>query len=267
MNCAIEASGVQFGYNKKIILTDVCIHVPAGSIFGFLGLNGAGKSTFIKVLLGLLTTQRGDIKIFGIDIRKEKLKALAKIGAFVEGPALYPDITVYDYLRVKQVLLGLKSLEIDKVLDDLDLKEFKDVRSKNLSFGMKQRLGIAFSLLGDPDLLILDEPANGLDPDGIRDMRNLILRLNRDLNKTIFMSSHILDEVEKTCTDIAIISKGRIIISDQLDKIISRNRNVLQLKVDNHLAAAEVLQKSGYECIGSSKDFLQVYFQASMIYP
>lgn len=138
-------------------MNDVCIKVPTGSIFGFLGLNGAGKSTLIKVLVGLLMAERGDVKIFGIDIRKERLKALAKIGAFVEGPALYPDITVYDYLRVKQVLLGLKSSEIDKVLNDLDLREFKDVRSKNLSLGLKQRLGIAFSLLGDPDLLILDE--------------------------------------------------------------------------------------------------------------
>ena len=209
MNYAIETSDLNysFGYGRKVV-NEVGLLVPEGSIFGFLGPNGAGKTTTIRLLTGMLENDRDNIFIHGKSLKANMPGIFEGIGTLIETPSLYLHLNARDNLRVITRLRKLNENRVDDILKSVGLYNDRKRKVKEYSLGMKQRLGVAMSLLPDPSLLILDEPANGLDPAGIIEIREMLKQLNRELGKTIFVSSHLLHEVEKTCTHVGIIHKG-----------------------------------------------------------
>lgn len=206
---AIETSGLNyiFSYGRKVV-NDVSLKVPEGSIFGFLGPNGAGKTTTIRLLTGMLENDPDNIFIRGKSLRKNIPRIFESIGTLIEIPSLYLHLNGRDNLKVITRLRNMNEDRVDEILKIVGLYNDRKRKVKEYSLGMKQRLGVAMALLPDPSLFILDEPANGLDPAGIIDVREMLIRLNREQGKTIFISSHLLSEVEKTCTHLGIIHKG-----------------------------------------------------------
>ena len=206
---AIETSELNymFRYGRKVV-NNVSLKVPEGSIFGFLGPNGAGKTTTIRLLTGMLENDKDNIFIHGNSLKKNLPGIFEGIGALIETPSLYLHLNGRDNLRVITRLRKMDEKKVDEVLQIVGLLNDRKRKVKEYSLGMKQRLGVAMALLPDPSLLILDEPANGFDPAGIIEIREMLKRLNKDHGKTIFVSSHLLNEVEKTCTHVGIIHKG-----------------------------------------------------------
>ena len=196
-----------FRYGRKVV-NNVSLRVPEGSIFGFLGPNGAGKTTTIRLLTGMLENDRDNIFIHGKSLKKNIPGIFKGIGSLIETPSLYLHLNARDNLRVITRLRKMDESRVDEILQIVGLFNDRKRKVKEYSLGMKQRLGVAMALLPDPSLLILDEPANGLDPAGIIEIREMLKRLNKDHGKTIFVSSHLLNEVEKTCTHVGIIHKG-----------------------------------------------------------
>ena len=209
-NYIIETRNLGFSYGRQPILKDISLKVPENTIFGFLGQNGAGKSTTIRILLGLITGFEGAIFLFGKELAKNRTEILGQVGALIDFPTFYEHLSARKNLMVLASLMGLKSDRVDQTLEMVGLDYADKKKLKAYSVGMKQRLGLAIALLNDPQLLILDEPANGLDPKGIIELRNLLLVLQKEHGKTIFISSHILDELEKVATNIAIIHNGEL---------------------------------------------------------
>lgn len=223
-------------------IKDVTIDVKSNQIYGLVGKNGAGKTTLMKCLLGLLPGSSGEIKMFEDDNLADGRR---RTGALIEEPGFFKNLTGYQNLMYFSKAFGINdSAEVLKLLQLLKLSEAKDKKYKNYSLGMKQRLGIALALIGDPDLLVLDEPINGIDPEGIVEMRNLFKSLVYDQGKTIIISSHILSEVENLCDNIAIIEKGQVI--DVIENHSAKNqmtKYVTSLSTDNNEKAKEVLSK------------------------
>ena len=209
MTYAIETKNLNFSFggNRKVV-NDLSLQVPEGSIYGFLGPNGAGKTTTIRLLTGMLLSDKDNIYIHGQSLQRGMPGIFQSLGALIETPSIYGHLTGKENLKVITTLRGLSSNHIDTYIDIVGLKHAAHRKAKEYSLGMKQRLGIAMALLPDPSLLILDEPANGLDPNGIIEIRELLIRLNREMGKTVFVSSHLLAEIEKTCTHIGIINHG-----------------------------------------------------------
>lgn len=209
-----------FGSLKAV--DGLSLSVPEGAIFGFLGPNGAGKSTTIRLLLSLLKPDTGDIELLGRSVVVDRNAALQNVGAFVEEPDFYINLSAWQNLRLLARLTGMVDNDrIREVLDIVDLTDRADDKVKAYSRGMRQRLGIAQALLDRPQLLILDEPTSSLDPSGIRDIRQLIIRLAAEEKMTVFLSSHILHEVEQMCTDVAVIHQGRLIKSGRVNDLLS----------------------------------------------
>ncbi|HEY1114223.1 MAG TPA: ABC transporter ATP-binding protein [Chitinophagaceae bacterium] len=209
MTYAIETKELSFAfaYGRKVV-NELSLRVPEGSIYGFLGPNGAGKTTTIRLLTGMLRSDRDNIFLQGQSLQRGMPGIFQSLGALIETPSLYGHLTGKENLKVITTLRGLHSRHIDKYLSIVGLTDAAHKKAKDYSLGMKQRLGIAMALLPDPTLLILDEPANGLDPNGIIEIRELLRSLNREHGKTVFVSSHLLAEIEKTCTHIGIINRG-----------------------------------------------------------
>ena len=208
---AIETSGLNYMFSRgRKVVNEVSLKVPEGSIFGFLGPNGAGKTTTIRLLTGMLENDKDNISIQGKSLKKNIPAIFTGIGTLIETPSLYLHLNGRDNLRVITRLRNMDENRVDEVLKVVGLFNDRKRKAKEYSLGMKQRLGVAMALLPDPSLLILDEPANGLDPAGIIEMREMLKRLNREHGKTIFVSSHLLNEVERTCTHVGIIHKGLI---------------------------------------------------------
>src|SRR5260370_767122 len=197
-------------YRKTTALAGLSLAVPPGTIFGFLGPNGAGKSTAIRILLGLQRPSRGTVSLFGSQLPKGRVDILRRIGSMVEYPSPYLHLTGRENLEVHTRLLGVMPRVIDEALDAVNLLPMRDRLVRHYSTGMKQRLGIAIALLGNPDLLVLDEPTNGLDPAGIHEVRGLVRDLPRRRAVTVFLSSHLLAEVEQVATHLTIISRGQL---------------------------------------------------------
>lgn len=206
---AIETSGLNymFRYSRKVV-NEVSLQVPDQSIFGFLGPNGAGKTTTIRLITGMLENEPDNIFIRGKSLKKNIPGIFESIGTLIETPSLYLHLSGRDNLRVITRLRNMNENRVEQVLEIVGLHNDAKRKVKEYSLGMKQRLGMGMALLPDPSLLILDEPANGLDPAGIIEVREMLIRLNREYGKTIFISSHLLGEVEKTCTHLGIIHKG-----------------------------------------------------------
>ncbi len=208
---AFRALALSKSYGKRLAVDHLDLQVDRGELFGFLGPNGAGKTTTIRMALGLIAPTNGSVEILGLEVRHNRSKVLPRVGALVESPALYGYLSGRNNLRAFGDLLGgVPKKRIDEVLEIVGLTGRDKDRVKTYSMGMKQRLGLAVALLNNPDLLILDEPANGLDPAGIVEMRDLLRGLAAD-GKTVFISSHVLSEVQQICTRVAIINHGRLV--------------------------------------------------------
>jgi lantibiotic transport system ATP-binding protein len=263
MESIITTHDLQFYFGKMQVLENLNLDVPRGSIYGFLGPNGAGKTTTIRLLLGLLNSEKGKIRVFGKDIRKNRIEILEKTGSLIENPSIYKQLSGRDNLRVSAKARGVDPKRIDEVLEITDLTKNADRRSGQYSLGMCQRLGIAQALLSNPELLILDEPSNGLDPNGIIDIRNLIRSLSADHGKTIFVSSHNLAEVEKTVTHLGIIEKGKMKFQGTLKELNRLNTPFLQIHTDRNQEAASLLYSLGYELVADGHDGIKVKVESA----
>ena len=239
----IQTMGLSKRYKDRWAVDHLDLRVEQGDIYGFIGRNGAGKSTTLKLLCGLARPTQGEALIFGKPVRDSV--ARRRVGALIEQPGLYPDLSGRENLRLYAALLGLDSPErqVEEILKTVGLspKEKKPVR--HYSMGMKQRLGVALALLGGPDLLLLDEPINGLDPEGIREMRELLLRLNRERGLTILVSSHILGELSKVATRYGIIQEGRLVEQITAAELEQKCADYLRLKADQPRKAAALLER------------------------
>ena len=235
-----------FGDIKAV--DDLSFTVFPGQVYGFLGQNGAGKSTTIRMLLTLIQQGSGSIEIFGMDLKKHRSEILRQTGAMIERPDLYKYLTAKDNLRIFATLSGIKitAKEIKEQLERVGLADRADSKVKTFSQGMKQRLGIAVALVHDPKLVILDEPTNGLDPQGIADMRKLIIHLRRDLGKTVFVSSHLLNEIELIADSVLIINKGKKVAEGNKDELLNPAKTMVELITDNAGNAYALLKQSSW---------------------
>lgn len=240
---SITTKDLSYKIGSKTILKNINLHIPEGSIYGYLGRNGAGKSTTIKLLLGLLEASNDNIFFRNKSVKQHRTEILANTGNLIESPCFYTKLTVSENLKYLDIVYGKGPKRIDEVLELVDLHTEKNKKASALSMGMKQRLGIAMGIFHDPKLLILDEPLNGLDPQGIFEMRKLFQYLNEQ-GKTIFLSSHILSELEKTATHIGIIEGGEMIFQGTKNELLSQVERDVVLKVDQPDKALSVLQGS-----------------------
>lgn len=240
---ALETRNLTKHMGGRRIVRSVSLQIPKGSVYGLLGPNGAGKSTTLKLLTGLMCPSEGEVRIFGKPWSRD---CLGRIGALIETPALYGNLTAYENLLVHSRLRGLPQGEIDKVLVITGLEATGKQLVSQFSLGMKQRLGLAIALLGDPEILILDEPTNGLDPAGIRELRDFIRTLARDEGIGVFISSHILHEVQLMCDRVAIISQGQLLRTDRVDRLIDGDALVVEWRMEPPARGAELLKTLPY---------------------
>ena len=242
---AIETTGLTKNYEGRAVVKNVALHVPEACIYGFVGPNGAGKTTVMRMLLGLIAADKGTVRLFGNDIAKDRRKALSRVGAVIESPALYGHLTGRANLRLTCTLLKLPCKEADRVLELVDLASAANQKVASYSLGMKQRLAIGRTLLGTPRLLILDEPTNGLDPDGIMAMRAFISDLPSRINGTVFMSSHLLSEVEQIADYVGLMQMGQLTIQDRVSSLIGTGADYA-IDVDRPDHAAWILRAAGF---------------------
>ncbi|HEY6506217.1 MAG TPA: ABC transporter ATP-binding protein, partial [Chitinophagaceae bacterium] len=227
-------------------VNDLSFEVPAGQVYGFLGQNGAGKSTTIRMLLTLITPSSGSIEIFGKNLLHHRKEILRQTGAIIERPDLYKYLTALENLRIFAIMSGMKvtGKKLMEQLDRVGLSERANSKVKTYSQGMKQRLGIATALVHDPKLIILDEPTNGLDPQGIADIRNLILHLSRDLGKTIMVSSHLLAEMELIADSMLIIDKGKKVVEGRSEDLLNPDKMQVEIRTDEKERAIGVIKET-----------------------
>ena len=248
MGTIVKVSGLTKSFKHNTAVKDLSFSVNEGDVYGFLGQNGAGKSTTIRMLVTLITPTAGEIEIFGMPLNKNRIEILRQIGAVIEKPDVYKYLSAFENLSLFARLSGV-SLSDAKLMDQLDkvglAHRAKDT-VKTFSQGMKQRLGIAIALVHDPRLIILDEPTNGLDPQGIADIRNLILHLSRDLQKTVIVSSHLLNEIEQVASRVLIIDKGKKIVEGNALDLFDPAQTIVELQTFDNQYALEQLQISSW---------------------
>lgn len=206
-------------YRCFTAVNDVNIRIQKGHIYGLLGPNGAGKSTVMKMLLGLVKPTRGSFQVNGMTMPRDRARILSNTGSLIEAPAFYGNLTGYENLDIVRKILGLPQSSIDEALDLVRLTEYKDRLAKKYSLGMKQRLGLASAMLGNPPILILDEPTNGLDPTGMHEIRNLIRSLPKRFGSTVLISSHILSELELMVDDVGVLNHGRLLFQGTMKEL------------------------------------------------
>lgn len=262
-NYAIETVGLNFNFGNQAIVKNLSLQVPKGSIYGFLGPNGAGKTTTIKILLNLLKSPPDQVFIFGKEVNNNRIATLKRIGALVEQPAIYGHLTGKENLINRCILLGIKKTKADEMLALVGLTEAANKKANKYSLGMKQRLGIAQALISDPELLLLDEPTNGLDPNGIIEVRNLMIDLATKHNKTILVSSHLLAEIERTATHVGIINKGELLFQGTIDELHLLSKPVLEIEVNNTENASLLIAESGYEIVAKTEKKITVPFASA----
>lgn len=244
MEAVIKVSNLTKQFRQVKAVDDLSFTVKEGEVYGFLGQNGAGKSTTIRMLLTLVEPTGGSIEIFGYNLHAKRAGILRQTGAIIEKPDLYQYLTAYDNLEVFARLSGLRpgKKQLMEQLSRVGLAERAYSKVKTFSQGMKQRLGIAVALVHDPKLIILDEPTNGLDPQGIADIRNLILHLSKDLHKTVFVSSHLLNEIEQVSDRVLIIDKGRKIVEGNMQELVDPAKTFIELKTADNAACYQLLK-------------------------
>ncbi len=240
----IDTAGLTFNFGNQTVVKSLSLQVPEGSIYGFLGPNGAGKTTTIKLLLNLLQVQQGSINIFGKELKSNRLEILSQIGSLIEQPAIYLHLTGKENLLNRALLLQISEKRVDDMLNLVHLTDAAHKKAGQYSLGMKQRLGIALALLSDPKLLILDEPTNGLDPNGIIEIRELLIKLVKEHQKTVFISSHLLTEIERMATHVGIINHGELLFQGSIKELESMNKPLIQIETDNTADAANYLSRN-----------------------
>ena len=255
----IETQGLSFSFGDQQVVKSLSLQVPAGSIYGFLGPNGAGKTTTIKMLLNLLKTGEGSIHIFGQELQKNRISILSQIGSLIEQPAIYHHLTGKENLLNRALLLQVDEKRVDEMLKLVQLTNAANKKAGQYSLGMKQRLGIALALLNDPKLLILDEPTNGLDPNGIIEIRELLMRLVSN-GKTVFISSHLLAEIEKMATHVGIINNGQLMFQGTIHDLQNISQPLINIETDNTVDAANLLKRHNYTVSDIDNDRLFVPF-------
>ncbi|HTH31629.1 MAG TPA: ATP-binding cassette domain-containing protein [Lacibacter sp.] len=251
----IKTRGLSYHYSKDVqTLFDINLNVEKGSVYGFLGPNGSGKTTTLSLLLGLLNNQKGDIEIFAEHLHVNRINILKKIGSLIETPSLYGHLTAKENLEVYREVYGASKARIAEVLTIVGLQDTGKKTAKKFSLGMKQRLAIALALLPNPELLILDEPANGLDPAGIIELRELIKTLNKNHGMTVVISSHLLGEVEKMVSHVGIIFKGRLIFQGPLSELQSFQQKASRvlIKTSDNETTLKLLQEYEPERAGDA---------------
>ena len=249
MDYIFKSENLEKKYGNFTALNGLSMEIPKGSIYGFVGKNGAGKTTLIRLLCGLQHPTSGSFTLMGIkNDDKEIFKARRRIGAVVEAPALYKDMTAKDNLKQQYLTLGLPTYDgIDELLELVGLSDTGKKKAGKFSLGMRQRLGIAIALCGNPDLIILDEPTNGLDPQGIIEIRELIIKLNKEKGITFLISSHILDELARVATYYGFIDKGRIVKEMSAKELESECRKSIRMKVSDTKILAGIMDAKGIE--------------------
>ena len=261
MDYVLTANGLSKKYKNFQALNGLTMHIPKGSIYGFVGKNGAGKTTLIRLVCGLQAPTAGEYTLYGRkNTDKDIIKSRRRMGAVVENPAIYLDMTAQDNLKQQYYSLGLPSFDgLNDILTLVGLENTGKKKAKNFSLGMRQRLGIAIALVGDPDFLVLDEPANGLDPQGIVEVRELILKLNRERQITVLISSHILDELSKFATHYGFIDSGHIIKEISAAELAEICRKCVSVEVSDTKALARVLDDMKVDYKILSDRFADVY--------
>jgi lantibiotic transport system ATP-binding protein len=263
MECLIETRALTRRFGSRIAVDDLDLSVPAAGVYGFLGPNGAGKTTAIRMLLGLIRPNAGEVRLFGVPVAGNRAPLMRRVGALVESPSLYPHLTGRENLEVTRRLLGAPRNLIDLALDTVKLTKDADRRVREYSLGMRQRLGLALALLNKPELLILDEPTNGLDPAGIHEMRDLIRRLPDEFGVTVFLSSHLLSEVEQIAGHIGIIHEGKLLFQGSLTELQTKQQARLIVGVKQIDAAIDCLTKAGWNVHRSVERLLSVEAKTS----
>ena len=255
---AIEIRNLSKSFRGLYAVDNLNMTVPVGSIYGFIGENGSGKSTTEKLICGLLVPDKGEIKLFGKDYSDAGVRV--KVGALIENAGCFPEASIYTNLKMQVINLGLENAdeEIKRVLEIVRMSEHSALKFKKCSLGMKQRIGIAMALLGDPALLILDEPINGLDADGMRIMREILVDITKKYNTTVLISSHILGELEKIATHYGIIRQGRMIQEISAKDMENRCTVFTSIKTKDMKGALSVL-KAKYKDVREENEYIRVY--------
>lgn len=261
MDYIMETARLRKSYKGNVVADNVNIHIPKGAIYGFVGPNGAGKSTVMKMILNLIRPEAGEVHLFGEKVTDSSCEIFKRVGSIIENPYFYEKMTARQNLELHCEYMGFPNKErIDEVLQMTDLQNTEGKQIRHYSLGMKQRLAIARAILARPEFLILDEPINALDPEGIREMRTLFRRLNQEDGTTIFISSHILSEVDLIADTIGIIRRGKLLAELPIEEIHRHQTEYLSLQVDdvNHTAALlEKMGLTGFSVL--DKEFIRIY--------
>jgi ABC-2 type transport system ATP-binding protein len=258
----IETRNLSYHFGLNQVLDEVSLQVEAGSIYGFIGPNGAGKTTCIKILLNLLQTENNQVFLFGKEFKNNRTNILSRIGSLIEQPAIYHHLTGRENLKNRAQLLEIPTSRINDILTLVGLSEHADKKAGKYSLGMKQRLGIGLALLPDPELLILDEPTNGLDPNGIIEIRNLLRKLVYEMGKTVFISSHMLSEVEKMVSHLGIINQGKLVFQGSLEELHQISKKQIRIQSSMPIDAKDLLLNMGYSA-ELVNDILYLPFQSN----
>lgn len=261
MDYIMETVGLRKSYKGNVVVNDVNIHVPKGAIYGFVGPNGAGKSTVMKMILNLIQPEAGEVQLFGEKVTDQSYEVFKRVGSIIENPYFYEKMTARQNLELHCGYMGFPNKErIDEVLQMVGLQNVEGKQIRHYSLGMKQRLAIARAILAKPEFLILDEPINALDPEGIREMRNLFQRLNKEDGTTIFISSHILSEVDLIADTIGIIQHGNLLAELPIEEIHKHQTEYISLQVDDVAHAATLLEQMGITNFSVlDKEFIRIY--------
>ena len=257
-NPLIETCGLTRRFGEQLAVDSLNLSVPAAGVYGFLGPNGAGKTTAIRMLLGLIRPNAGEVYLFGQPLLTNRYSLMRRVGALVETPSLYPHLTGRENLEVTRRLLGASRALIDLALNTVGLMKDANRRVREYSLGMRQRLGLALALLNKPELLVLDEPTNGLDPAGIHEMRDLIRRLPRESGITVFLSSHLLSEVEQIASHIGIIHEGHLLFQGTLAELQAKQQTELTVGVKQLVQAIDCLKRAGWTVQRRADELLTV---------
>ena len=249
MAAAIETHELSRRFRDRIAVDAVSMTVPEKAVYGFLGRNGAGKTTTLKMLLGLIRPSGGTARVAGVDVARDRLAAARRVGALLEAHGFYGNLSGRENLDLTRTLLGLPKSEVGRVLEVVEMAEHARRRVSDYSLGMRQRLGLARAMLGAPPVLILDEPTNGLDPDGIADMRRFLKSLPERTGATVLLSSHLLGEIEQTATHVGILSHGRLVLEGELGRLKADLAPEIALETDDAARAAALAQARGFDVL------------------
>ncbi|WP_332655957.1 ABC transporter ATP-binding protein [Brevundimonas sp.] len=255
MSAAIETRELSRRFKGRLAVDGVSMTVPDKAVYGFLGRNGAGKTTTLKMLLGLIRPTSGAAFVGGVDVARDRIGAARNVGALLEAHGFYGNLSGRENLDLTRSLLGLPKTEIERVLEVVEMREHARRRVSDYSLGMRQRLGLARAMLGAPAVLVLDEPTNGLDPDGIADMRRFLRALPERTGATVLLSSHLLGEIEQTATHVGILSHGRLVLEGELGRLKADLAPEIALQTDDPVRATALARARGFD-VAAAEDGL-----------